>query len=180
MFRPNLFFDNRLIRSRFLLYISTNESEVQDCHNNHFQNCHLSTTISTLFQLETRGWSQIQAEKEIFPDLAWFFLKIDLLEVVIYCTAKRVQKCNSVTTTISRIVFFQAPFLHFLSQKLAVGPRFKLRKTSFQTSHIFLKSNKFLLKYNASYVNDAHSTFENSHHVIPDKKIHFYKKFPIQ
>ena len=35
--------------------------------------------------LEARGWSQIQAEEEIFPDLA-YNCKIDSLEVEIYWT----------------------------------------------------------------------------------------------
>ena len=37
----------------------------------------LSTTTSTPFELETRGWSQIQARPHLF-------FKIDLLEVEIY------------------------------------------------------------------------------------------------
>ena len=41
------------------------------------------TTFFTPFELETRGWSQIQAEEKIFPDLM-YFLKIDPLEVEIY------------------------------------------------------------------------------------------------
>ena len=48
------------------------------------------TTISTPFELDIREWSQIQGEKNIFPDLI-HFLKIDWLEVEIYCTwAKKV------------------------------------------------------------------------------------------
>ena len=42
-----------------------------------------STTISTPFELETRGWSQIQGEEKIFPDLM-YFLKIESFKVELY------------------------------------------------------------------------------------------------
>ena len=66
-------------------------SDMPESHDNHFQNCLLSTTISTPFELETHGWSQIQAEEKVLPDLTYFFT-IDLFEVEIYCTyAKRIR-----------------------------------------------------------------------------------------
>ena len=45
-----------------------------------------------------------------------------------------------------------------------VGPRFKLRKRSFQTSHIFWKSIEFLLKYNVLHVDDTKFNLKKSHH----------------
>ena len=58
---------------------------MQESHNNHFQLCTILATISTPFELETRGWSQIQGEKNVFLDPT-YVLKIDRLEVEIYCT----------------------------------------------------------------------------------------------
>ena len=50
-----------------------------------------TATISTQLELETRGWYQIQGEKNIFLDHT-YFVKIDSLEVEIYCKlAKRVR-----------------------------------------------------------------------------------------
>ena len=36
----------------------------------------LSTIISTPFELETSGWSQIQAEEKILPDLIYYLRSI--------------------------------------------------------------------------------------------------------
>ena len=57
---------------------------MQEFHNNYIQDYLLSTTISTRFELETRGWSQIQAEEKIFPNYS-YFLKIDQFFVEIQC-----------------------------------------------------------------------------------------------
>ena len=48
---------------------------MQEFYNNHIQDCLLSTTIPTRFELETCGWSLIQAEKKIFTNHT-YFLKI--------------------------------------------------------------------------------------------------------
>ena len=45
---------------------------MQEFQNNCIQDCLLSTIISTHFELETRGWSQIQAEEKIFSDLTYY------------------------------------------------------------------------------------------------------------
>ena len=58
---------------------------MQEFHNNYIQDYLLSTTISTRFELETRGWYQIQAEEKIFSDLT-YYTTINILEVKIYCT----------------------------------------------------------------------------------------------
>ena len=44
---------------------------MQEFHNNHIQDCLVSTTISTPFELETCGWSQIKDKEKIFPDLIY-------------------------------------------------------------------------------------------------------------
>ena len=67
------------------MHISNKGSDMQEFHNNHIQDCLLSTIISTSFDLETRGWSQIQAEENIFSDLT-YYTTINILEVKIYCT----------------------------------------------------------------------------------------------
>ena len=56
------------------------------------------TTISTPYELETRGMSQIQEEKNIFPDLA-YFLKIDLFEVNLLQIRRKVVEQNKISTT---------------------------------------------------------------------------------
>ena len=58
---------------------------MKESHNNHIQDCRLSTTVFTCIKLETRGWSQIQAEEKVFPNHILFFFAIDLLKVEIYC-----------------------------------------------------------------------------------------------
>ena len=62
-----------------------------------------------------RKQPQIQGEKNIFPDLT-YFLKIDWLEVEIYCTwAIDGQLCKNLTTSTSSIALLWPPFLHPLS-----------------------------------------------------------------
>ena len=59
-----------------------------------FQHCTLMNIISTPLELETRGWSQIQAEEKIFSDLI-YFLKIDWFFVEIYWSlTKRVRNAK--------------------------------------------------------------------------------------
>ena len=45
---------------------------MQQYHNNHFQDCLLSPTISNRLEQETRDWSQIQGLKKILPDLIFY------------------------------------------------------------------------------------------------------------
>ena len=60
-----------------------NGSEIRESLNNHFFDCLLITTIFKRLELETRGWSQTQGQKKIFPDPTYFFT-IDILEDKIY------------------------------------------------------------------------------------------------
>ena len=55
----------------------------QKCKKLRISISRFATTISTTFELETRGCSQIQADEKIFPDVTYNF-KLDSLEVEIY------------------------------------------------------------------------------------------------
>ena len=74
---------------------------MQESHNNHFKQCTFFTTISTPFELKTRGWSQIQAEEKMFPNPK-FFWNIN----------QKIQPLETATTSSNQIYKLQSKFSH--------------------------------------------------------------------
>ena len=68
------------------------------------------TAISTPFELEIREWSQIQGEKNIFPDLIYFSENRLIRSRNVLHMRKKGQLCKNLTTTISALHSYEHHF----------------------------------------------------------------------